>query len=59
MSLRGLYPCESANECTFQVHVNHMAEYQELIKTAQKQLEDLRKTLRELECLEVKMDITF
>lgn len=59
MSLRELYPCESANERTFQVHVNHMAEYQELIKTAQKQLEDLRKTLRELECLEVKMDITF
>lgn len=59
MSLRELYPCESVNERTFRVCVNHMKEYQELVQTAKKQLEDLNKTLNELEKLDIKMDITF
>lgn len=59
MSLRELYPCESANERTFRVHVNHMKEYQELLETAKKQLKDLGQTLKELEQLDIKMDISF
>lgn len=59
MSLRELKPYESAEDRTFRVYVNHMKEYQELLETAKNQLEDLNRTLKELERLDIKMDISF
>ncbi len=41
------------------IPVDNMAEYQELIETAQRQLNDLKLTLEKLKSFEVKMKITF
>lgn len=41
------------------IPVNNMAEYQELIELAQKQLDDLNSTLKKLELFDITMKITF
>lgn len=41
------------------IPIDNMAEYQELVELAQKQLDDLNETLLKLQCFSVTMKITF
>lgn len=66
MSLSKIPPCGGNISCYSDdesreviIPIDNMAEYQELVELAQKQLEDLNKTLRELQFFRIKMKITF
>lgn len=66
MSLRKLFPGEEGIYCNSQneerevtIPVDNMAEYQELVELAQKQLNDLSATLNKLNNFSIKMKITF
>lgn len=66
MSLSKIPPCGSNISChaddesrEFIIPIDNMAEYQELVELAQKQLNDLNETIRKLRFFKIEMKVTF
>lgn len=59
MFVTGVTSLRNGEEIEINVPIQNMAEYDELISLAKKQLNELSETLHKLYCLDITMKITF